>query len=74
MRADLQVGLRHVRPFGNAGLDFVDLDVNEAGMRLSSRITSWSEVGERLKSRVTSWSGKICTAGIELPFAHLPRA
>ena len=36
-------------PFGNAGFDFVDLDVNEAGMRLSSRITSWSEVGERLK-------------------------
>ena len=74
VRADLQVGLRHVRPFGNAVFDFVDLDVNEAGMRLSSRITSWNEVGERLKSRVTSWSGKICTASIDSRFGHLSRA
>ena len=41
---------------GNAGIDLVDLDINEAGMRLSSRITSWSEAGERLSSRITSWS------------------
>ena len=39
---------------GNAGIDLVDLDINEAGMRLSSRITSWSEAGERLRSRITS--------------------
>ena len=32
---------------GNAGIDLVDLDINEAGMRLSLRITSWSEAGER---------------------------
>ena len=38
---------------------------NEAGMRLSSRITSWSEAGERLRTRVTSWSGKTCTAGTD---------
>ena len=50
---------------GNCGIDLVDLDVNEAGMRLSSRITSWSEAGERLRSRVTSWSGKTCTAGTD---------
>ena len=36
---------------GNAGIDLVDMDVNEAGMRLRSRITSWSEAGERLRSR-----------------------
>ena len=41
---------------GNAGIDLVDLDINEAAMRLSSRITSWSEAGERLRSRITSWS------------------
>ena len=50
---------------GNAEIDLVDLDVNEAGMRLSLRITSWSEAGERLRSRVTSWSGKTCTAGTD---------
>ena len=50
---------------GNAGIDLVDLDVNEAGMRLSLRITSWSEVGERLRSSVASWSGKTCTAGTD---------
>ena len=50
---------------GNAGIDLVDLDVNEAGMRLSLRITSWSEAGERLRSRVASWSGKTCTAGTD---------
>ena len=47
----------------NTGINLVDLDVNEAGMRLRSRITCWSEAGERLRSRVTSWSGKTCTAG-----------
>ena len=50
---------------GSAGIDFVDLDVNEAGMRLSSRSTSWSDAGERLRSRVSSWSGKTCTAGTD---------
>ena len=50
---------------GNAEIDLVDLDINEAGMRLSWRITSWSEAGERLRSRVTSWSGKTCTAGTD---------
>ena len=50
---------------GNAGIDFVDLDVNEAGMRLSLRITSWSEAGERLRSRVASWGGQTCTAGTD---------
>ena len=50
---------------GNAGIDLVDLDINEAGMTLSLRITSWSEAGERLRSRVTSWSGKTCTAGAD---------
>ena len=44
-------------------IDLVDLDVNGAGMRLSSRITSWSEAGEKLRSRVTSRSGETCTAG-----------
>ena len=39
---------------GNAGIDLVGLDINEAGMRLSSRITSWSEAGERLRSMVAS--------------------
>ena len=47
---------------GNTGTDLVELDVNEAGMRLSLRITCWSDAGERLKSRVTSRSGKTCTA------------
>ena len=65
--------------FGNAEIDLVDLDINEAGMGLSSGITSWSEAGERLRSRitswceacerlrsrVTSWSGKTCTAGTD---------
>ena len=46
------------RLLGNARIDLVDLNVNEAGMRLSLRITSWREAGERLRSRVTSWSGK----------------
>ena len=50
---------------GNAGVDHTDLDVNEAGMRPSLRITSWSEAGERLRSRVTRWSGKTCTAGTD---------
>ena len=50
---------------GNAGIGLVDLDVNEAGMRLSLRIPSWSEAGERLRSRVASWSGKTCTAGTD---------
>ena len=50
---------------GNAGIDLVGLDINEVGMRLSLRITSWSEAGERLGSRVTSWSGKTCTAGTD---------
>ena len=36
---------------GNTGINLVDLDINEAGMRLSLRITSWSEAGERLRSR-----------------------
>ena len=49
---------------GNAWIDLVDLDIN-AGERLRSRITSWSEAGERLRSRVTSWSGKTCTAGTD---------
>ena len=49
MRADLHLGLRDVWVLGNCGIDLVDLDVNEAGMRLSSRITSWSEAGERLR-------------------------
>ena len=53
------------RLLANARIDLVDLDVNEAGMRLSLRITSWSEAGERLRSRVTSWSGKTCTAGTD---------
>ena len=56
---------------GNAGIDLVDLDVNEAGMRLSSRIMSWSEAGERLRSRVTSWSGKTCTAGTDSALRHV---
>ena len=47
---------------GNAEIDLVALDVNEAGMRLRLRITSCSEAGERLRSRVTNWSGKTCTA------------
>ena len=46
---------------GYAGIDLFDLDVNEAGMRLSLRITSWSEAGERLRSRET------CTAGTDSP-------
>ena len=46
---------------GNAWIDLVDLDINEAGMRLSLRITCWSEAGERLRSKVASWSGKTCT-------------
>ena len=50
---------------GNAGVDLVDLDVNEAGMRLSLKTTSWSEAGERLRSRVASWSGKTCMAGTD---------
>ena len=50
---------------GNAEIDLVDLDINEAGMSLSLRITSWSEAGERLRSRVTSWSGQTCTAGTD---------
>ena len=50
---------------GNAEDDLFDLEVNEAGMRLSLRITSWSEAGERLRSRVTNWSGKTCTAGTD---------
>ena len=45
-------------PQHNAGIDLVDLDINEADMRLSLRITSWSEAGARTRSRVTSWSGK----------------
>ena len=49
MLACVMYGLR-----GNAVINLVDLDVNEAGMRLSFRITSWSEAGERLRSRVTS--------------------
>ena len=48
-----------------AGIDPVDLDVNEAGMRLRSMVTSWSEGGERLRSRITSSSGKTCTAGTD---------
>ena len=36
---------------GIAGIDLVDLDDNEAGMRLSLRITSWSEAGERLRDQ-----------------------
>ena len=48
---------------GKAEIDLVDLDINDAGMRLSLRITSWSEAAERLRSRVTSWSGKTCKAG-----------
>ena len=58
------VGVRHGL-LGNAGVDHVDLDVNETGMRPSLRITSWSEAGERLRSRVTRWSGKTCTAGTD---------
>ena len=50
---------------GNTRINLVDLDVVEAGMRLSLRITNWSEAGERLRSRVTSWSGKTCTAGTD---------
>ena len=50
---------------GNAVIDLVDLYINEAGMRLSLRITIWSEAGERLRSRVASWSGKTCTAGTD---------
>ena len=38
---------------GNAGIDLVDLDINEAGWRLSLRIARRSEAGERLRSRVT---------------------
>ena len=34
---------------GNAVIDLVDLDVNEAGMGRSLRVTSWSEAGERPK-------------------------
>ena len=52
-------------PQHNAGIDLVDLDINEAGMRLSLRITSWSEAGARMRSSVTSWSGKTCTAGTD---------
>ena len=40
-------------------------NANEAGMRLSLRITSWNEAGARMRSRVTSWSGKTCTAGTD---------
>ena len=50
---------------GNSGIDLFDLDLNEAGMRLSLRITRWSEAGERLRSKVTSWSGKTCKAGTD---------
>ena len=60
MLACVMYGLR-----GNAEIDLVDLEINEAGMRLSLRITSWSEAGERLRSRVKSWSGKTCTAGTD---------
>ena len=52
-------------PQHNAEIDLVDLDINKAGMRLSLRITSWSEAGARMRSRVTSWSGKTCTAGTD---------
>ena len=56
---------------GNAEIDPVDLDINEAGMRLSLRITCWSEAGERLRSMVTSWSGKTCTAGTDSALRRL---
>ena len=46
---------------GNAAIDLVDLDINEAGVRLSSRNTSWSEAGERLRSRVTSGARQALT-------------
>ena len=48
------------------GSALIDLeDVNEAGMRVSSGVMSWSEAGERLRSRVTSRSGKTCRAGAD---------
>ena len=61
---NINMGAERV-PQHNAGIDLVDLDINEAGMRLSLRITSWTEAGARMRSRVTSWSGKTCTAGTD---------
>ena len=42
----------------NAEIDPADLCVNDAGMRLSSRVASWSEAGERLRSRASSGEWK----------------
>ena len=35
-------------------MDFVDVDVNKSGTRLSSTVASWCGSGERLRWRVTS--------------------
>ena len=46
VRPDLHVGMRDVGLLDNAGIDLVDLDVNEAGMTPSSKITDQgSQVG-----------------------------
>ena len=59
VRADLHVALRDVWAAWQCR-DLVDLDVNEAGMRLTSRITSWSAAGEKLKYQGSE-------AGVERP-------
>ena len=49
----------------NVEINFADLDVNEAGMRLSSRFASRSEAGDRRRSRATIRRGKTCKAGTD---------
>ena len=49
----------------NAGIDLVDLDINEAIMGLSLGITCWSETCDKLRSCLSNLNGKTCTAGFD---------
>ena len=55
----------------NTEIDPVDPCVNDATVRLSSRVTSWSDADGRLRSRIISWNGKICKAGTDSALRRL---